>query len=185
MCTYPPNEHPRCGCGGGASTRRPMTLQSLLDQIAGQSVWVGLGLLILATMKIKPAEIPIWDWLKNLPRYALRALGRYLNAEVLDRLDKVEAAQNATRAKLDEHIVLADAREADGWRASILRYNVELIQHVPHTREDFIEILVVIDDYEDYCDTHPDYENNRAVFAIANIKRVYAERLQKGFKEDT
>lgn len=162
-----------------------MALQTLFDQIAGHPGWVGIiGLLILSTIKIKPAEVPLWEWLKGVPKYALRALGRYLNADVLDRLDTVEQDQKATRDKLEDHIALADKREADSYRASILRYNVELIQHVPHTREDFIEILVVIDDYEDYCDTHPDYENNRAVFAIANIKRVYADRLQKGFKED-
>ena len=89
------------------------------------------------------------------------------------------------REQLNTHIIDADKREADGWRASILHFNVELIQHAPHTREDFIEILTDIDAYETYCETHPDYENNRAVLAVSNIKRVYAERLQKGFKEDT
>ena len=48
-----------------------------------------------------------------------------------------------------------------------------------HTREDFIEILAVIDDYESYCRDHEDYKNNRATCAIENIKRVYMERLQK------
>lgn len=48
-----------------------------------------------------------------------------------------------------------------------------------HTREHFIEILAVIDAYEDYCRSHPDYKNNRCICAVANIKRVYNERLQK------
>ena len=46
-------------------------------------------------------------------------------------------------------------------------------------RESFIEILAVIDAYEDYCRSHPDYKNNRCICAVANIKRVYNERLQK------
>lgn len=33
--------------------------------------------------------------------------------------------------------------------------------------------------YEDYCRSHPDYKNNRCICAVANIKRVYNERLQK------
>ena len=45
--------------------------------------------------------------------------------------------------------------------------------------EHFIEILAVIDAYEDYCRSHPDYKNNRCICAVANIKRVYNERLQK------
>lgn len=162
-----------------------MTLQTFLEQIPEGAGLLGVGgLLLLCVFRLKPAELPVGDWLKGLPQAALRALGRYLNAEVLDRLEALEAAQTSTQGKLDAHIDLADRREADGWRVSILHFNVELIQHVPHTREDFIEILADIDAYEDYCDTHPNYENNRAVMAIDNIKRVYAERLQKGFKED-
>ena len=51
--------------------------------------------------------------------------------------------------------------------------------HKHHTREHFIEILAIIDAYEDYCRSHPDYKNNRCICAVANIKRVYNERLQK------
>lgn len=59
------------------------------------------------------------------------------------------------------------------------RNNDELIDDKHHTREHFIEILAVIDAYEDYCRSHPDYKNNRCICAVANIKRVYNERLQK------
>ena len=62
---------------------------------------------------------------------------------------------------------------------SILRFNDELIDDKHHTREHFIEILAIIDAYEDYCRSHPDYKNNRCICAVANIKRVYNERLQK------
>lgn len=30
----------------------------------------------------------------------------------------------------------------------------------------------------DYCETHKEYENNRAVHAIANIERCYDDRLK-------
>ena len=33
--------------------------------------------------------------------------------------------------------------------------------------------------YERYCREHPDYQNGRAVHAIANIGRVYDDRLKK------
>ncbi len=55
----------------------------------------------------------------------------------------------------------------------------ELLRNIPHTREEFIEILAEIDGYEAFCRAHPDYQNNRAVHAVANINRVYDERLQK------
>lgn len=36
-------------------------------------------------------------------------------------------------------------------------------------------MLLDIDDYERYCESHPEYKNNRALMAISNIKRVYSE----------
>lgn len=36
-----------------------------------------------------------------------------------------------------------------------------------------------IDFYERYCKEHPEYENNRAVLAIQNIKHTYSEKLEK------
>ena len=63
-------------------------------------------------------------------------------------------------------------------RMRILQFNNELIRDIPHTREDFIEVLSEIDFYEHYCKTHPEYKNKRAVHAISNIGRVYDERLK-------
>lgn len=77
------------------------------------------------------------------------------------------------------YIQVDDERNANLLRTQILRFNDELIDDKHHTREHFIEILAVIDAYEDYCRSHPDYKNNRCICAVANIKRVYNERLQK------
>lgn len=82
-------------------------------------------------------------------------------------------------AKNVKHIQVDDERNANLLRTQILRFNDELIDDKHHTREHFIEILAVIDAYEDYCRSHPDYKNNRCICAVANIKRVYNERLQK------
>ena len=81
--------------------------------------------------------------------------------------------------KLEEHIQVDNERNANLLRTQILRFNDELIDDKHHTREHFIEILAIIDAYEDYCRSHPDYKNNRCICAVANIKRVYNERLQK------
>lgn len=77
-----------------------------------------------------------------------------------------------------EELKLCRKSNANGWRADILRFNMELVEHTRHTREDYIEILDVIDKYEKYCDSHKDYENNRAVHAIANVERCYDDRLK-------
>ena len=56
-----------------------------------------------------------------------------------------------TRIKLDNHIKTDDERAADMHRARILRFNQELIRQIPHTREEFIEVLTEIDRYQRFC----------------------------------
>ena len=53
------------------------------------------------------------------------------------------------------------------------------MREIPHTEEEFVEILAKIDWYHDYCRDHTKYKNSRAVHAISNILRVYDERLAK------
>ena len=124
------------------------------------------GLIGLATLvEIAPIKINPWSAIAKV-------VGRAINAEVLTELKQ-------TREKLDEHIRADDERNADMHRARILRFNNELIREIPHTKEDFINVLADIDDYEDYCREHPEYKNNRALHAIANIGKAYDKRLEK------
>lgn len=95
------------------------------------------------------------------------------------QLDALNAKLDRMQESLDRHIAMDDERNADSHRTRILQFNTELLRNIPHTREDFIEILSEIDFYENYCKTHQDYKNNRCTHAIANIGRVYDERLQK------
>ena len=133
----------------------------------------GGGVLLLLTLiQITPIKINPWSALAKV-------IGRAINGEVIGMLSEVKSKQESTSDRLDEHIRLDDERNADEHRARILRFNNELIRDLPHTKEEFIDILADIDSYERYCTQHPEYKNNRAVHAIANIGRVYDERLQK------
>lgn len=129
-------------------------------------------LVLLTLVQIAPIKINPWSAIA-------KGLGRAFNADVLKSLEEVKAQQKASQQRLADHIKADDERDADRHRERILRFNNELLRDIDHTREDFIEILAVIDNYERYCKTHEDYKNNRAVHAIANIGRVYDERLQK------
>lgn len=120
----------------------------------------GLGAVALLTLiQIAPVKVDPWSAIA-------KALGRAINGEVLKEVTD-------TKSQLEKHI-LADSR------SKILGFNRELLQHQKHTREDFIEILGVIDSYEDYCKNHPDYKNSRCVHAVANIERVYDQLLVTG-----
>lgn len=132
----------------------------------------GLLLVILSLVEISPIKLNPWSWIA-------KRLGRAFNADVISEIEKVKATQAETRARLETHIVTNERREADNCRVRILRFNNELIRDIPHTKEEFVEILKDIDEYKRYCREHKDYENERAVHAIANIGRVYDERLEK------
>ena len=150
-----------------------MTLDELLRTARDIFLGGGAGLVaILSLVEIAPVKINPW-------RAVARAIGRAINGEVLESVDDVKRAQRDTRKALDEHIQSDDERNADTLRMRILHFNNELLRGDRHTREDFIEILAVIDAYEQYCKNHPNYRNNRAVFAIKNIGEVYADRLRK------
>ena len=97
----------------------------------------------------------------------------------MGKLEEMGQVQQDTQRRLDAHIKVDDERAADMHWARILQFNNELIRNIPHTREEFIEILAEIDGYERFCREHPDYPNSRAVHAMTNISRVYDERLQK------
>lgn len=132
----------------------------------------GVLVVLLTIVQIAPVKFDPWSRLAG-------AIGRAINADVLRELEEVKSGQKRTQDALDDHIRIDDERNADEHRNRILQFNNELLRDIPHTREDFIEILAEIDHYERYCEEHPQYENNRAVHAIANIGRVYDDRLCK------
>ena len=150
-------------------------MQVTKEEIIAWCVALGLPTLI----QLSPLKINPWSWIWKALKWLWRSFCRSLNADVLSTLAQVEKSQKETQKKLENHIKLDDEREADKVRASILHFNNELLRDIPHTKEEFVEILCKIDWYNDFCKTHEDYRNCRAVHAIANIERVYDERLQK------
>ena len=117
----------------------------------------GLLVVLLTLVEFAPIKINPWSALA-------KAIGRAVNADVLRELKSV-------KDDLSDHIRMDDERNADEHRARILRFNNELLRDIPHTKEEFIDVLADIDFYEHYCDEHKDYKNNRAIHAIANICR--------------
>ena len=143
-----------------------MTLSDILFG-SGGAVAALLTLLEVSRIKVNP-----WSAIA-------KALGRAFNGDVLKKLESMEATQTETRKKLDDHIRQDADRAADMHRARILRFNNELLQSKPHTREEFIDILAEIDAYRTHCREYEDYPNSRATHAMANIERVYDDRLAK------
>lgn len=135
-----------------------------LDSIIQAGV-AGLFIILVGMIKIPPIQVNFWGWLG-------RIIGKTINGEVLDRVDKLTDDVDQLRAKEE----LKDARHS---RQRILRFNDEILFGQRHSKEHFDEILEDIDIYERYCHEHPDYENNRADLAIVSIQEVYKKCLQE------
>lgn len=58
-------------------------------------------------------------------------------------------------------------------RYRIIRFDDEIRHDEKHSKEHFDQIIEDIDNYEEYCNSHPEYRNNKAELAMKNIKRTY------------
>lgn len=120
----------------------------------------------LATIiQIAPIKINPWSALA-------RAIGRAINKEVIEKVDKLENSVETLNNKVDE----GGAKTA---RARILRFGDEIIHGVRHSKEHFDDILDDMTDYEHYCQAHPDFKNDKTGLTSALIKETYKECLKK------
>lgn len=99
-----------------------------------------------------------------------------LNGAIKELSNKIDTVNSS----LTEIKKESSADRATSNRYRILRFDDEIRHDEKHTKEHFDQILDDITEYENYCGTHPDYKNNKAVLAIKNIKRVYENRVNEG-----
>jgi hypothetical protein len=110
-------------------------------------------IVVLSIIQITPIKINPWSWMIGM-------ISKAINAEVMNRIDKLEA-------------------DTAGYR--IIRFGDELRQGVSHSEEHFWQILADIKMYENYCREHPEYKNTKYVMAIDKIEKTY----QKCMDEDS
>lgn len=108
-----------------------------------------------------------------------RAIGRAINAENLEkldninkRIDKIEA--NDTKQSNDR---LQD--KAEDSRRRIINFSDEIRRSLKHSLENFNNILDDITFYKNYCRTHPEFQNEKAVHSIAFIEEAYDKCIKE------
>ena len=136
-----------------------MTLQQILTESGAVLV------IILTLVQIMPIKIDPWSRIAKI-------IGRAINGEVVEKVDKLDRDLQTLRAGSEE-------REATTCRARIMRFGDEIMRGIEHTKEHFDQTMVDIDYYENYCDTHPKFRNNIATATIERIKTVYRKCLDE------
>lgn len=147
---------------------------------------VGLLIVLIGMIKIPKIELNIWNLIG-------RTIGRSINKEAMEQVntfskDIHEKVDNFSKEINDNFGELSkkvdDLEKADELervrfaRQRILRFNDEILCNQRHSKEHFDEILDDITTYEHYCNTHKDYENDKAVLAIGTIREVYKECMK-------
>lgn len=62
-------------------------------------------------------------------------------------------------------------------RIRILGASDEVLHGVDHSLEWWNQVNEDITKYDNYCNNHPDFKNNKAVQAVDHLNKIYAERL--------
>jgi hypothetical protein len=125
----------------------------------------GVLLILMTLIQITPIKINPWSWIGN-------KVGKMINGEVLEKVDNLST-------ELADHKAKSAERDATQCRSRILRFGDEILHGQLHSHEHYLQILLDVDAYEEYCDAHPDYRNNVAVATINHIKKMYQKHLEE------
>ena len=136
---------------------------SLQEILAAGGSWLAVFLMII---QIAPIPINPWKWIT-------KKIGRAVNGEVIEKVNKLGQDLQALRQDFEEH-------GAAVCRIRIMRFGDEILHGVHHSKEHFDQILIDITTYEDYCKEHPNFRNNVAVETIERIRQVYQDWLDDG-----
>lgn len=96
-----------------------------------------------------------------------------------DKRDSTLEMIQSVKDMLTGYISTNEEREAKQCRTRILRFNDELLCGTMHSKEAFDMMLEDITWYENYCSSHPGFQNGIATMAISNIRRVYTKCMEE------
>lgn len=127
----------------------------------------GIGLFILLSLiQISPLKINPWSAIA-------RKLGDALNASQTEKFESFKKQLEALDKKVEDLKNHVDENEIKTMRTKILRFADEIFIGKVHSYDAYKEALHAINEYETYCNAHPNFVNNMAEFSIAEIKKAY------------
>ena len=96
-----------------------------------------------------------------------------------ERYDELIELLGALKENIEKIEAKSEERDAVTARVRILRFMDELLDDKRHSKDSFDQVLTDITDYENYCNSHPDFKNNQTEVTIEYINKTYRERLEK------
>lgn len=149
--------------------------------IGGATIFIYKTVIRKVYRKIKSAY-ELYEEKEKMLQKALEQIDRYpewrqqsidIRSELSESIRKLENKIDWMKGSIGDLKKSSSEGMAYTWRYRILRFDDEIRHDEKHTKEHFDQLMDDITKYELYCASHPDFPNNKAVFAIKNIKRVY------------
>lgn len=143
-----------------------LTLGQILGSIAG--IVVVLSIFIEITpIKVNPVS-KFLGW-----------IGGKTNKELNDKIKTLDDKLSGLEKDLFSIQNIADERNAINCRLRIIQFGDEIRREIPHSKENYDQVLSDIDEYDSYCREHQDFKNNKTVITSEIIKTSFAKRLDK------
>ena len=134
-------------------------------------------IMALSLVEISPIKINPWSiFIKRIAKLLGIVELKTEIVQVRDRMDELEKKIDNMKISEEEKEQLKEALAA---RRRILRFNDELLLKIKHSKEMFDDILSDISDYDRYVRTHPDFVNQKAVFAEQNVGKAYKKCMEE------
>ena len=99
---------------------------------------------------------------------------------IKDMTEATDKRVDKLQSSFDQHVNDYEAAKAASQRYRILRFYDEICEGRRHSESHFEDILDDIDSYQNYCEHHSEYRNNRGHVAMQYIRDIYARVKASG-----
>lgn len=141
----------------------------MLELSLGDLASAGIVSLIAITgiLEVSPIKVNPWS-----------AIGKVINRPVLDKQVELERKIDLMDGKIEDVKDRQEESEVKAARMRIQRFADELYSNVKHSKEHFDLILMDITQYNNYCNTHPGFVNEKTKVAQEIITDIYEKCLR-------
>ena len=135
----------------------------------------GVLIVICTLVQITPIQINPWTW---IAQKIGKKIGKVINGEVIEKVDTLNDRITAVDQKVENLETKMEEGSATTCRMRIIRFGDEIYHDQRHSKEHFDQVLEDIKTYEEYCQSHPHYRNNKAKATIKRIRAVYDKCME-------
>lgn len=147
-------------------------LSDLLQIPIGSYATWGAAIVIISSGLVQIAPIKINPWSS-----LARAIGRAINKDVIDKVERLENEVAEIRKAGEKRDTEEGDRNAKAVRLRILRFGDEVRHQQRHSKEHWDDMMQDITEYNSYCGGHPDFKNQKAQSTIKLLVKEYERCL--------